>query len=85
MDSITKWMNAHLNEVVTLMLTNIDAMPVTQFDDAFKSTGLEKYVFRPEGKVTEWPTLRELIDGGTRLIVFMGNKNNELVERKPRN
>ncbi|KAI8281845.1 PI-PLC X domain-containing protein 1 [Colletotrichum sp. SAR11_240] len=35
--SITKWMNAHPDEVVTLLLTNIDAIPVQKFDDVFKN------------------------------------------------
>lgn len=74
LDEINTWMEAHPREVVTLLLTNIDAMPVTQFGDTFKSTGLDKYVFKPGEKVAidQWPTLQTLIDDGTRLVVFMG-------------
>ncbi|GKT49045.1 PI-PLC X domain-containing protein 1 [Colletotrichum spaethianum] len=71
---ITTWMEAHPQDVVTLLLTNIDALPITQFGDTFKDTGLEKYVFRPKEKVAmdQWPTLQKLIDDGTRLVIFMG-------------
>ncbi|TQN63728.1 PI-PLC X domain-containing protein 1, partial [Colletotrichum shisoi] len=73
LEEIRKWMEAHPRDVVTLLLTNIDAMPVAQFGDTFKNTGLEKYVFRPKEKVAidQWPTLQKLIDEGTRLVVFM--------------
>ncbi|KAF6805109.1 phosphoinositide-specific phospholipase c-like phosphodiesterases superfamily [Colletotrichum sojae] len=73
LDEITGWINAHPNEVVTLLLTNIDKIPIKQYDDAFKSTQLDKYVFRPKEKVAidKWPTLQQLIDAGTRLVVFM--------------
>ncbi|KAL0942346.1 phosphoinositide-specific phospholipase c-like phosphodiesterases superfamily [Colletotrichum truncatum] len=73
LDKINKWMNTNPNEVVTLLLTNIDKIPVEKFAEVFKSTGLEKYVFRPGKKVAidQWPTLQTLINSGTRLIVFM--------------
>jgi hypothetical protein len=71
---LSDWMDDHPRDIVTLLLTNIDAMPVAQFADAFRSTSLEKYVFRPDGHISleQWPTLQQLIDAGTRLIVFMG-------------
>jgi hypothetical protein len=72
---IKSWMDGHRRELVVLLLTNIDAMPVEQFADAFRNTELEKYVYRPPGgqvDIDEWPTLRQLIDDDTRLVVFMG-------------
>lgn len=76
LEEITKWIDAHPDQVVTLLLTNIDKIPIKQYDDAFKSTGLDKYVFRPQEKVAidKWPTLQQLIDAGTRLVVFMGKR-----------
>ncbi|KAJ6443285.1 PLC-like phosphodiesterase, TIM beta/alpha-barrel domain protein [Purpureocillium lavendulum] len=74
---IADWLAAHPDEVLTLLLTNIDAIAVDKFDAAFDSTGLKKYVFRPPATATtplardQWPTLQELIGAGTRLIVFM--------------
>lgn len=72
---IGTWMDDHPNEVVTLLLTNGDAIPVREFDVVFESTGLKKHVFHPQRRImskTEWPTLGELIDAKTRLVVFMG-------------
>lgn len=77
LQEITDWIKGKPDEVVTLLLTNIDAISVKKFDDAFKSTGLRDYVYRPGKTLTleEWPTLQELIDAGTRLVVFMGKKS----------
>ena len=52
----------------------IRGIAIEKFDNAFNSTGLKPFVFRPEKKLvlTEWPTLQELLDNGTRLLVFMG-------------
>ena len=74
LQEISNWMQRKPNEVVTVLLTNPDAIPVEQFDAAFESTGLKDYVFHPKEKIAkdQWPTLRELIDDGTRLLVFMG-------------
>ncbi|KAF4967496.1 hypothetical protein FSARC_4960 [Fusarium sarcochroum] len=70
---VSDWIGKNPDEVVTLILTNIDALPIEKFDAAFDSTGLKKLAFRPEKKLAreEWPTLQKLIDDGTRLIVFM--------------
>jgi hypothetical protein len=74
LEDISSWMANNPDQVVTLLLTNHDALPIEKFDAAFNSTGLEEFVFRPEKKLAlnEWPTLQELIDAGTRLLVFMG-------------
>ncbi|GAO17135.1 hypothetical protein UVI_02026660 [Ustilaginoidea virens] len=71
---IAAWMDGHPGDVVTLLLTNEDAIPVGRFDDVFGRTGLKRYAFRPRGVLSrrQWPTLRELIDAQTRLVVFMG-------------
>ena len=71
---INNWMNSHPTEVVTLLLTNQDNIAVSKFADVFRNTGLEKYVFRPNGHLNrgDWPTLQQLIDSSSRLVVFMG-------------
>ncbi|KAK2597476.1 hypothetical protein QQS21_005946 [Conoideocrella luteorostrata] len=73
LQEIANWMNSNPNEVVTLLLTNGDAVPVQKFDDVFQSTGLKQYVFRPNGRLSkdQWPTLQQLIDAKSRLVVFM--------------
>ncbi|KAM4065511.1 PI-PLC X domain-containing protein 1 [Hirsutella rhossiliensis] len=70
---VADWLDKHPDDVVTLLLTNIDAIPMEKFDAAFDETGLKKHVFRPKATMAKdrWPTLQELIKAGTRLIVFM--------------
>lgn len=72
--SIKAFLDANPTEVITLLLTNPDAFNGSAFDAVFKSAGLDRYAFAPEGKlkVKQWPTLEEMIDEGNRLVVFMG-------------
>lgn len=72
--AVAAWMGAHPDEVVTLLLTNGDKIPVEDFDAVFRAAGLTQYVMRPQKVMAreEWPTLQEMIDAGTRLVVFMG-------------
>lgn len=74
LQEISDWVVKNPDEVLTLLLTNHDAIAIEKFDAAFNSTGLKGFVFRPEKKLAQenWPTLQQLIDDGTRLIVFMG-------------
>ncbi|KAF4507895.1 hypothetical protein G6O67_004346 [Ophiocordyceps sinensis] len=70
---VADWLDGHPDDVVTLLLTNINAIPMDKFRGAFDETGLNKLVFRPRGVLAkhQWPTLQELIKAGTRLVVFM--------------
>ncbi|KAG5983577.1 hypothetical protein E4U55_007819 [Claviceps digitariae] len=72
---IAAWMNSNPREVVTLLLTNGDGISVDKFDAVFESTGLKKHAFHAAGggrmSKSEWPTLGQLIDAETRLVVFM--------------
>ncbi|KAK3180787.1 hypothetical protein K4F52_007878 [Lecanicillium sp. MT-2017a] len=71
---IAGWLRDKPNEVVSLLLTNPDNIPLDKFDAAFASTGLKELAFRPKKKrmaKDEWPTLQEFIDDNSRLLVFM--------------
>ncbi|KAI2627359.1 PLC-like phosphodiesterase [Hypomontagnella submonticulosa] len=70
---IKTWVDGHANEVVTLLITNPDAIDITKFGDAFKATGLDAYVFTPESQLgfNDWPTLGDMISSGNRVVVFM--------------
>ncbi|KAK2615725.1 hypothetical protein N8I77_002459 [Diaporthe amygdali] len=70
---IKTWMDANPNEVVTLLITNGDAIPVSKFADVFSAVGLEQYAFTPSSALSldQWPTLQTMIDNGTRLVVWM--------------
>lgn len=71
---VKAFMDANPNEVVTLLLTNGDGVPVADYAAVFSSVGLEEYVFTPSGTLAlgGWPTLQKMIDDGTRLVVWMG-------------
>ena len=70
-------MDANPNEVVTILLTNGDSAPVSQFGTAMTTSGLSSYAYNP-GKqlaIGDWPTLQELITAGTRLVMFLGKSS----------
>lgn len=71
---IKTWLDGNTNEVVTLLLTNGDAIPVAQWASVFAAVGLDKYAYAPGTKLAmeQWPTLQSMIDSGKRLVVFMG-------------
>lgn len=71
---IKAFLDTHPTDIITLLLTNPDSFSGSAFDAAFKGIGLDKYAFAPKGKLEaqQWPTLREMIDKGERLVVFMG-------------
>ena len=73
--TIKDWLDAsnNTNEVLTLLLVNGDDLDVSEFGSVFESVGLDTYAYAPTGTLAldEWPTLQELIDDGTRLVVFM--------------
>lgn len=72
---VKAFLDGNPNEVVSLLLTNGDAIPVTDFAGVFETAGLVEYVFAPSGALAlgQWPTLQTMIDSGTRLVVWMGN------------
>ncbi|MCJ1433909.1 hypothetical protein MMC27_003274 [Xylographa pallens] len=75
--TIKSWLEANPNEVLMLLLTNGDNVDVSMFDAAFTSSGIKPYVLVPASSpgvlaIDAWPTLRQLIAAGTRLVVFLG-------------
>lgn len=68
-------MDSNPNEVVTLLLTNGDAIAVSKFADAYDNAGISKYTYTPPNQLAlgDWPTLQDLISANTRLITFMGS------------
>lgn len=73
---VKTFLDANPNEVVSLLLTNGDAISVNNFASVFAAAGLVEYVFTPSGTLTldQWPTLQTMIDNGTRLVVWMGKR-----------
>ncbi|KIN06468.1 hypothetical protein OIDMADRAFT_38748 [Oidiodendron maius Zn] len=71
--TIKTWMDSNPNEVVTLLLTNGDRVDVSLFGTAMTTTGLDQYAYTLPSQlaIDEWPTLQELIDQGSRLVMFL--------------
>lgn len=73
-------MDAHPTEVVTLVLTNGDALDASKYwVPSFTASGIMPYVYTPAGGSTArgaWPTLGSMISSGKRLVVFMDYPTN---------
>lgn len=71
---VKAFLDANPRELVTLLITNQDGLPGTAFDAVFRAAGIQGYAFAPGTNLTldQWPTLGQMIDGGQRLVVFMG-------------
>lgn len=71
---VKTFLDANPDEVLSLLLTNPDAISVLDYAGVFDAAGLTQYVFAPGAKLGlgEWPTLQAMIDVGTRLVVWMG-------------
>lgn len=63
--------------VVTMLITNTDGMPPTNFDAVFKAAGMDTLSYTPPSAslpVGGWPTLGSLIDAGTPLVTFLAQQ-----------
>ncbi|KAJ5964844.1 uncharacterized protein N7479_004720 [Penicillium vulpinum] len=72
--TIKNWLDAHPNEVITLLLTNGDSVSITEFGDTFSSSGISHYAYVPPANplpIGKWPTLGDMISSGKRLVVFL--------------
>ncbi|ESK87562.1 hypothetical protein Moror_2011 [Moniliophthora roreri MCA 2997] len=72
---VKSWLDAHPNEVLTLLVTNPDNVSLRDvWKPAFDSSGVTPLTYVPPTnpmKRGDWPTLGSLIDSGKRVIVFM--------------
>jgi hypothetical protein len=82
LSTVKSWLDANPGQVLTLLLTNGDSLGVSNFGNAFSSSGLSSYAYSPETTLSlnEWPTIQELIDSGKRLVVFLGSTVTPLIE-----
>ncbi|KAL2024644.1 hypothetical protein VTK56DRAFT_6845 [Thermocarpiscus australiensis] len=80
---IKHWLDAHPNEVVTLLLVNADDQPAASFGAAFEASGISAYGFTPSSSgtttttttttTTGWPTLQSMIAANARLVTFVAS------------
>ena len=66
LSGLRSWLDAHPNEVVTLIVEN--HVPATEIGGAVADAGLEPYLHTPDEE--DWPTLGEMTTSGRRLVVL---------------
>ncbi|KAF2222264.1 PLC-like phosphodiesterase [Elsinoe ampelina] len=75
--TIKTWLDTHPREVVTLLLVNGDGTPAEGYAHSFRDSGLQRYAFLPSADplpLDQWPTLSEMIEKNTRLVVYLDNE-----------
>ncbi|CAD6577111.1 MAG: Ribosome bioproteinsis protein brx1 [Tremellales sp. Tagirdzhanova-0007] len=68
------WLQVNPGDVVTLVMVNIDDLAPTAFTSAFNASGAVDRTYSPPNatlSLDEWPTLSELTNANTNLVVFM--------------
>lgn len=86
LEDVKRWMDAHPNEVVTLLITNPRGAKVQDFANAFAAAKMDGMAFVPREKtlkLDQWPTLGELISSGKRLVVFLGTIPHLMLQLAP--
>lgn len=79
-DYLTKvksWMDSNTEDVLSILIVNIDNVAPSEYATVFESAGLDTLSYSPSSSplaATDWPTLGEMIDGGTRLVTFLDNQ-----------
>jgi hypothetical protein len=68
---LRRFMRAHRREV--LVIVNQDYVEPGDFVQAVRDAGLERYAFTAPAR-TSWPTLREMIDSGRRILFAAENE-----------
>ncbi|KAL8662458.1 MAG: hypothetical protein Q9202_004701 [Teloschistes flavicans] len=72
--NITRWVQNHPYDVVTLLIGNGDLVEIDKYIDPLQSSGLTKYAYIPPKvpmEIDDWPTLSEMILTQKRVVIFM--------------
>lgn len=67
---INKWLDTHPNEVLTVFIENSDNFPLAEFTPSFQNSGILSKVYYRSDFVSPWPTLRQMILSGQRVVVM---------------
>ena len=77
LQQVKQFLDKNKNEVVTLIITNPDDKPVSNFAKAFEDTGLNSMAYRANSNSiskNDWPTLQDLISQNQRVVAFLDYK-----------
>ncbi|KIY50483.1 PLC-like phosphodiesterase [Fistulina hepatica ATCC 64428] len=72
--TVLSWLDDNTEEVLTLLFTNPDSVALDIWSAAFEDAGIVDLLYVPSTVPVlraDWPTLGELIDDGTRVVMFM--------------
>jgi len=76
LSTVKTWLDSNPNDVVSLLIVNIDNLPVSQYASVFTAAGVVSLSYSPPSAsipASGWPTLSSMIAAGTRLVTFMDN------------
>jgi hypothetical protein len=68
LQQVKEWLHGHQDAVLTLIIE--DHVSESDVESVLQRSGLRHYVLTPPGGETPWPTLREMVTSGHRLVVF---------------
>jgi len=74
LSKVKSWMDMNTNDVVSILIVNSDSFAPSAFATVFQNVGLDKIAYSPPSAslpVSGWPTLGSMIDGNTRLVVYL--------------
>lgn len=73
---IKEWIDNNPNEVVTVLLVNSDKATSSELHAEFTEAEITSLAYKPTSTTsppTSWPTLQQLINAKTRLLVFVAS------------
>lgn len=76
LSSLKAWLDAHPNDVVTLLLVNSDNVAASNLDTQFTNANIKSYGYVPSETtqpMSTWPTLSQMIASDKRLVTFVAS------------
>ncbi|WWC65925.1 uncharacterized protein I303_108547 [Kwoniella dejecticola CBS 10117] len=76
---VVSWVSSNPNDVVTIVLTNPENLPVSTYSSILTSSGIDQYMYQPSSSaigLSDWPTLGELIDQKKTVVAFLDYQAN---------
>lgn len=78
--TVASWVEEHPYDVVTILIVNSNYVNVNNYTAPLMNSGLGPYLYYPPKvpmRVSDWPTLGEMILTGKRVVVFMDYEANQ--------
>lgn len=76
LQTVKEFLDDNPDEIVTLLFTNPDKIPMEMLNQVFRSVKLDSVAYKPTGSnvtaIDQWPTLGDMIANNQRIVVFIG-------------